>query len=182
MLVSCAPVKEEPPRQLKGDFFELKAEGIRHFIDGRHEKAIPYLYTASLHRPDDSETLGALGDAMLRTGRNKQGIKFLQRAIEASPYDSRPRFALGNAYKILGKYDKAIKQFLSILDTKPDNLIAIGNLGDIYYKSGNYEGCVKQFTRFIKLVEVKDSARLSERDKRFYELAKKQKASCQKSM
>ena len=182
MLASCAQVNEETPRKLKGNFFDLKAEGIRHFVDGQYEKSIPYLYTASLHRPDDSETLGALGDAMLRTGRNKEGIKFLQQAIKASPYDTRPRFALGNAYKILGKYDQAAKEFLSILDTKPNNLVAIGSLGDTYYKSGNYEGCVKQFKRFIKLVEAKDPARLSESDKRFYELAKDQKTSCQKHL
>ena len=182
MLVSCASVNEEAPRKLKGDFFELKAAGIRYFIDGRYEKSIPYLYTASLHRPDDSETLGALGDAMLRTGRNEEGIKFLQRSIDAAPYDTRPKFALGNAYKVLGRYEEAIKEFSSILAIRPDNLIAIGNLGDTYFKNGNYEACVKQFSRFIELVDAKDPARLSEQDKRFYELAKEQKAGCQKSM
>jgi len=179
MLVSCAQIKEEAPRTLKGDFFELKAEGIRHFIEGRYERAIPYLYTASLHRPNDSETLGTLGDAMLRTGRNEEGIKFLQRAIDASPHDSRPKFALGNAYKILGNYVDAARIFLSILEAEPDNLNVIGNLGDTYYKSGNYADCVKQFTRFIELMEAKSPG---QRDKRLYELATDQKASCEKSM
>lgn len=179
--IACAPVKEDAPKQLKGDPFELKAQGIQYLVENNPERAIPYLYTASLHWPDDAELLGALGEAMLRTGRNEQGIGFLKRATEVSPYDLNSRLALGNAYKILGYYDDAVKQYSSIIDTRPDNLMALGSLGDTYYKSGNNAECVKHFAHFMEVVEKK-AARLSERDKRFYELAKKQHAECKAAM
>ncbi len=143
--------------QAAPDDFEaqMKAAAV-HYRNRRFEEAIELLTRANQLRPDDRETVVALGNANFDSGRYEAAEKWYTAALVKDPKDINVRTDLGLTFLVRepADPDRAIQEFRRSLQINPRHEQTLQNMAVALLKKGSY---AEADAALKKLAEVNPS-------------------------
>jgi tetratricopeptide (TPR) repeat protein len=134
---------------------QMKAAAFYYQIR-RYNEAIEFLLKANQLRPDDVDTITALGSANLHAGNNEAAERWYTAALIKKPDDIDARTALGFTFLFRNPpdLDRAIKEFRSSLERDPRHEDALQHLALALIQKGNVK---EAQATLAKLEEVNPS-------------------------
>lgn len=104
-----------------------------------------------LWRPDDTETMQAMGSALL-ISRDIDGVeRLMNRLLELKPDSYEAHLNLGNVWKDRQDYDKAIEHYTKMVELKPEESFATFILATAYEARGDKEGALKLYRQAAEM-------------------------------
>ncbi len=116
----------------------------------RSAEAIPLLEEALTIRPDDADSLTALGAAAFETGALEQSLGAFQRAAELRPNDAISRLNFAEALDRVGEDTRAVREYEAALVARPGFVRAERELAWILATTGG----ATDVKRAVTLAEV----------------------------
>lgn len=134
---------------------QMQAAAIQ-YQNHRFDEAIQLLTRANQLRPDNYETIVALGNTNFDAGRYEIAEKWYTSALSKNPKDVNVRTDLGLSFmfRTPADYDRAIKEFRQSLATDPNHEQTLQNLTVALTKKGSYD---EADATLKKLAEVNPS-------------------------
>lgn len=99
--------------------------GEAYLLMGQDDTALYHLEKAAARTPDNTRTLMALGNCMLRLDRPGDGADLFRRILASNERDADAHHNLGVCCFLLGQYDNALEHFVRAVDLKPDFVMAM---------------------------------------------------------
>lgn len=118
---------------------QMKAAEV-HYRNKRFDEAIELLTRANQLRPDDRETVVALGNANFDSGRYEAAEKWYTAALVKDPKDINVRTDLGLIFLVREPPDpsRAIQEFRRSLEINPRHEQTLQNMVVALFKKGSY--------------------------------------------
>lgn len=132
-------VLEQAQRETDNFDAQMKAALI-HYQNHRYQEAIEFLTRANQLRPDNYQTIVALGNTNFDWEKYEIAEKWYSAALVKNPKDINVRTDLGLSFMFRNPpdYDRAIKEFRQSLETDPEHEQTLQNLVVALTKKGNF--------------------------------------------
>jgi tetratricopeptide (TPR) repeat protein len=143
--------------QAEPDNFEAQMEAARiHYQNRNFDEALGFLTRANQLRPDNYETVVALGNVNFDAGRYEIAEKWYTAALVKNPKDVNVRTDLGLTFLFREPpdVDRSIQEFRRSLEVDPSHEQTLQNLTVALTKKGNYD---EADATLKKLAEVNPS-------------------------
>ncbi|MGD9281655.1 MAG: tetratricopeptide repeat protein, partial [Desulfobacterales bacterium] len=102
-------------------------------------------------KPEDTETLFNLGDALAKQGNTEQAINYLNKALQINPDYAEAHSNLGGMHIKQGNIDKAIYHSKEALRLNPKLIEPHNNLGIALMQQGKIAAAISQFQKALEL-------------------------------
>jgi tetratricopeptide (TPR) repeat protein len=102
-------------------------------------------------RPDDAQTHGALGLALMRQGKLDEAIAEGREAIRLQPDFAMFHFNLATALSTRGSGDEAIAEYREAIRLRPDDPVAHHNLGWALQQQGKPEEAIAEYRAALRI-------------------------------
>lgn len=124
-----------------------------------YDKAVDFLTIANKLKPDDYQTIVALGNAYFDGGNLDEAEKWYSAALLKKKDDNNVRTDLGLTFVFREKadYDRAIQEFNTVLATEPNHIQALQNSIVAYLKKGDIAKAKERLTK-LESVDPKNPA------------------------
>jgi tetratricopeptide (TPR) repeat protein len=106
---------------------------------GRYDDAVRYYTRANQSKPDDYETLVALGNTLFDAEKLAEAEKWYAAALARNPKDVNVRTDLGLTFLLRepAQYDRAVAEFKRSLEVEPSHPQTLQNLTVAYTRKGD---------------------------------------------
>ena len=132
--------------------------GLAYMETKNIDEAIKSFTSVVNINPDDSETLGILGNLYLNNKRDPvNAIAYFQKALSLKPDNHITCFNLGLAYASMDNLDMAMGIYQNALAIKPDFAEAYINLGAAYIGKNEINKAIECYKKGIDLFPDNDS-------------------------
>ena len=152
-------------KQLLDPAFRARAKGFAYLSRGNGSAAIPQLQIALRSHSDDSELVGALGQAYSQQNQRELAVKQLQKAIEMDPQSSNRSkwnslletnrywllIAQGDKQLEAKQFAAAQQSFQRALQMGPRDSYAVKGLGDVALAQKYYEGAERYYRQALRI-------------------------------
>lgn len=152
-------------KQLLDPAFRARAQALAYLSRGNGRAAIPQLQIALRSNSDDSELVGALGQAYSQQNQRELAIKQLQKAIEMDPQSSNRSqwnalletnrywllIAQGDKQLEAKQFAAAQQLFLRALQMGPRDSYAVKGLGDVALAQKYYAGAERYYQQALRI-------------------------------
>ncbi|WP_300001434.1 cellulose synthase complex outer membrane protein BcsC [uncultured Cedecea sp.] len=152
-------------KQLQDPAFRSRAKGLDYLSRGNGAAAIPQLQIALRNNSDDSELVGALGQAYSQQNQRELAIKQLQKAIEMDPQSSNRSkwnnlLETNRYWLLIAQGDKQLeaKQFAAAqqsyqraLQMGSRDSYAVKGLGDVALAQKYYAGAERYYQQALRI-------------------------------
>jgi Flp pilus assembly protein TadD len=133
---------------------QLHNEGLKHFRQGKYEKAIEVWIEESKLDPKNANTYNNIGIAYRKLGDLNAAVGYHKKALEVNPNFNHGYYSLGLVYYDRKEFEQARDSFLKAVALNYAN-------ADVYYSLGLAYKSVDDFVNaeiaFKKVVEIKPS-------------------------
>jgi tetratricopeptide (TPR) repeat protein len=128
----------------------LYADGLKHYIAGRHLDAQACCQRALEIDLEHADTLHLLGLLSLQTRQYDHAVEWITRALRQTP---KPEYllSLGNALQLLGQLDEALKAYNQGVALKPDDAELWRHMGFVLTKLDRTDEAILAFQHLVKL-------------------------------
>jgi Flp pilus assembly protein TadD len=155
---------------LKQRCYSIQIEVIEDKIDSMPDKAISYLYLASLYyqkgildkaiancykslqiKPDNAKAHYNIGAVLVQQGKLDEAITHFTKALRVKPDFAEAHYSLGIALARQSKLDKAIRHFTKSLRIEPENAKAHLYLGVALSQQGKFDEAIRYFSEALRI-------------------------------
>jgi Flp pilus assembly protein TadD len=142
-------------------FIEAAGEGSVAYAAGDYAGSLAHYFAAVEKNPDDAESLGNLGQVLVRLNRTAEAIPYFDRAIAILPGRWAYRFNRARAVGLLGRTDEAIAGYRAAQQLFPDDYATAFNLAMALHQKGDEAAAVEQYRKAIALQPEDASFRMA---------------------
>lgn len=152
-------------KQLLDPAFRARSKGLADLARGNGAASIPQLQIALNSNKDDSELVGALGQAYSQQNQREQAIRYLQKAIEMDPQSANRAkwnnlletnrywllIAQGDKQLEAKQFAAAQQSFQRALQMGSRDSYAVKGLGDVALAQKYYEGAERYYQQALRI-------------------------------
>ena len=120
-------------------------EGMRLYMEGKYDQAMPYLDTALKLDNSNLETYYTLANCCYAMGDLDKMLQYYQAAAKIAPDDTTAQYYLGLAYSQVEQTEDAIAAYEQAIRLDPNNIPAREGLGRMLQRQGRHDEAMQQF-------------------------------------
>lgn len=124
---------------------QIAAGYFAYWGERDYETATQAFRRAHALRPDDAETMGAIGYVLRRQARFDEALEWMVRAREASPADWQFYLNTAETLGLLRRYDEALEQVDQAIRLQPDRAIGYVFRAVVLSRAGRIDAAIVAF-------------------------------------
>ncbi|MBI4530896.1 MAG: tetratricopeptide repeat protein [Candidatus Latescibacteria bacterium] len=135
----------------------LSAHGTLLADEERWTEAIPSFEKATVLRPNNTDHLFDLGNALERSGRFDEAVTIFERLLKVDPEHSYALNYLGYMFAEKGiRLEESVEMLKKAIADRPDNGAFLDSLGWAYYRLGIFDKAEEYIDQAVQRIDMND--------------------------
>jgi Flp pilus assembly protein TadD len=141
----------EAPAPAERPYMDPSGRAYESYHSGDYGAALKHLQQAIEKNPRDAESLGNLGQVLVRLGRAKEALPYFDKAIALNGNRWAYVFNRARAAALLERWTESIDGYRRAQTLFPNDYVTTYNLALTLHKAGNEEAAVTEYQKAIAL-------------------------------